>query len=523
MSEADLDAVIAGMSLEEQVGQLIGGRLRGTALDAETAAHFRAHHIGNIVLFAHNFGTPDEARALTAQLQAACGRPGLPALICADQEGGRVQRLPPPATSFPSQMALGATGSAGHARDRGLATARELRALGVNMNFAPVFDVNNNPQNPVIGTRSFGESPDLVARLGLASAAGLREGGVVATAKHFPGHGDTALDSHYALPALPYDLERLRAVELAPFQAAVAAGIPAVMSSHIVFPALDPELPCTLSRRLLTGLLRDELSFGGVIVSDAMNMHAITIGWGIVEGSVRFIEAGGDLVEPLDDESEVHAALCAAVRSGRIPAAQIAASVRRIARLKALVAAQGPVDPAWLGAPEHRALAASIARDALTVIRDDAGLLPLRRATRLAVVECFYQWTFRSTSERPSASPLAEALRARFPNVTGVMVDGQEPSADDRAARAAVAAADLVLLGTRGANRFPGQAALVEAVRGWGKPTLAVALADPYDALAYPALPTALATYGADVAMLEALSAALAGEAKARGRLPVTV
>ena len=513
------------LPLPAQIGQLIAGHIHGPTLSAADEALLRDCHLGGVILFADNIGSPEETRALTARIQALCGLPRSPAIIAVDQEGGRVQRLPPPATSFPSAMAIGATGAAEHARRWGLATARELRTLGINMNFAPVLDVNNNPGNPVIGTRSYGERPAEVARLALAAAAGLGAGGVAATGKHFPGHGDTAIDSHYALPMIAGGRERLDAIELPPFRAAIAAGFPAIMSSHIVFPDLDPDgLPCTLSPRLLTGLLRDELGFGGVIVSDAMNMRAITERWGIAEGAVRFIAAGGDLVEPIGEEREVHAALLAAVESGRIPAARLADAVGRIARLKGWLAKQGGADATWLGAAEHRAWAAAIARDAVTLLRDEAGLLPLRRDARIAVLELFHQWTYLNTAERPERGPLTEALATRFVNLGGVILDGQGPTAGEiAAARVAVEGAEIVIIGTRATNRFPAQTTFVNAALGWGKPTIAVALADPYDSLAYPTVPTALATYGADPAMLHALGAVLAGEEQARGHLPVTL
>jgi len=519
-TEATLDT----LPLAARVGMLIAGRIWGD-LDAAYAATMRECHLGGVVLFADNIGTPDETRALTARIQELCALPGLPALVAVDQEGGRVRRLRDPATAFPSAMAVGATGDPAHAERWGRATARELRALGLNMDFAPVLDVNNNPANPVIGTRSYGERAAAVARFGVAALAGLRAGGVAATGKHFPGHGDTSTDSHLALPQIAGDLDRLRAVELPPFRAAIAAGIPAIMSSHIVFPALDPDgLPGTLSRRILTGLLRDELGFDGVIVSDAMNMRAIADRWGVVDGSVRFIAAGGDLVEPLGDERAVHAALVAAVEGGRIPQAQIAASVRRVARLRAWLAAQPSADATSLGAAEHRGWATAIARDALTLLRDDAGLLPLPTDARLAVLEFLQQPAYLAASDRPTVSPLAAALHTRFPRLTSATLAGVAPTADDlAAARAATAGADLILLGTRGANRLPAQAAAIAAIRDWGLPLIAVALADPYDTRAYPTLPTALATYGADPAMLDALGAALLGELTPRGRLPVTV
>jgi len=516
---------LPALPLAAQVGQLIAGRIHGPVLDAEGEALLRDCQLGGVVLFADNIGTPEETRALTARIQALCGQPAHPAIIAVDQEGGRVQRLRAPATSFPSAMAMGATGDAEHAHRWGLATARELRALGITMNFAPTLDVNNNPGNPVIGTRSFGERPADVARFGLAAAAGLREGGMAATGKHFPGHGDTALDSHYALPMIAGGRGRLDAIELPPFRAAIAAGFPAIMSSHIVFPDLDPDgLPCTLSPRLLTGLLREELGFEGVIVSDAMNMQAIADRWGIAEGAVRFIAAGGDLVEPIGEERAVHAALLAAGESGRIPANRLADALRRVAALRAWLATQGPADPAWLGAAEHRDWAAAIARDAVTLLRDEAGLLPLRRDARIAVLELFHQWTFLNTAERPERGPLLEALMPRFPHLTGVVLDGQQPTADEiAAARTSAADAEIIVLGTRATNRFPAQGTFVNAALAWGKPTVAIALADPYDVLAYPTAPTVLAAYGADPTMLAALGAVLIGKEKARGRLPVTV
>ncbi len=519
--DAETDRIVDRLSTEEQVGQLLVAPVAGTAVDASTADLFRQCHIGSAILFAANIATPAQTRALTARFQELCGRPdlGLPALIAVDQEGGRVQRLKPPATNFPSAMAVGATGSPDHARRWGLATARELRALGINLDFAPVLDINSNPANPVIGTRAYGERPDLVARMGLAALDGLRAGGVLATAKHFPGHGDTHVDSHLALPRIERSLEELRAVELAPFQAAIAAGIPAIMSAHIVFPALGeggPELPATMSRAILTGLLRDELGFDGAIVSDAVRMQAIADRWGVVEGSVAFIAAGGDLVEPLADDRAVYAALLAAVHSGRIPRDQLRASVHRVVRLKRWVAAQGPADPAWLGAAEHRAWAAAIARDAVTLLRDDAGLLPLPASARLAVLDCVQTAVAGLAIAPPETSALADALRPRFPQARGVVIDGHAPTpADLAAARAAAEAADLVILGTRAAGRLPAQAAFANAVLVWGKPTVAVALAEPYDLAAYPAARTALATYGADPAMLAALADRLSDERRA--------
>ncbi|MFN8514137.1 MAG: beta-N-acetylhexosaminidase [Chloroflexia bacterium] len=512
---SEIDRIVDALSLEEVGGQVILGQLPGQALDGETAALIRDLHLGGMLLFGYNIGSPEGTRALTAAIQAACGRPELPGIIAADQEGGPVQRLQTIGTIFPAAMALGATASADYARQWGVATARELRSVGINTNFAPVLDVNNNPANPVIGIRSFGERPDEVARLGTAAIGGLLDGGVLATGKHFPGHGDTAVDSHFGLPINANSLSRLQAVELVPFRAAISAKIPLIMSAHIIFQALDPDLPSTLSRTILTGLLREQLGFEGVIVSDAMTMQAIADEWGTVEGSVRFIAAGGDLVEPLRDERLVHAAILAAVRNGRIQQDQLKNSVRRIARAKVWLAGQGQANAAWLGAAEHRTLAANIARDAITLVRDAGQQLPLPRASRVAVVECVFQGR---------TSPVAEALKTHFGTVSGVVVNAQQPTtAEINAAVAAANGASVVVYATRGAQGYPGQVRLATTLAGTGKPVVAVALAEPYDAGAYPGVGTALATYGAEQVVLNALGAALAGEQPLRGRLPVTV
>lgn len=523
--DAELDQRIALMTVEEQVGQLLAVPVPGKELDSETGALLRDCHIGSVVLFGHNVGTPEQLRALTAEVERLCGRPGLPALIAADQEGGRVRRLKAPATSFPSAMALGATGSAQHAYRWGLATARELRACGINVNFAPVLDVNNNPLNPVIGTRSYGERPELVTRLALAAIEGLRDGGAIATAKHFPGHGDTHVDSHDGLPTIAHERKRLEAVELAPFKAAIEAGVPAIMTAHIVFEALDPRLlPATLSRPILSDFLRDELGFRGAIVSDAMVMQAIVERYGLVDGSVSFIAAGGDLVEALRDDRTVYDALLAKVNSGGISRSQLVTSVRRVWRLKQWLAARPAADPAWLGHAQHREWSAAIARDAVTLLRDDSATLPLGTDARVAVLDCFYAWTFQAEMRLPATSAFGAALAARLPHVESVILDGRAPTPDQiAAARAAVDAADVVAIATRGARLFERQAAFVREVLAWGKPVITLALNEPYDLMAYPEVSTALALYGSTSELLGAAVAILIGAETARGRLPVSL
>lgn len=351
-------------TLAQKVGQMVLAELPDPTLDAGGAALLRERHLGGVILFARNLVSAPQTRALTEAIHAACAPAVLPALVATDQEGGRVQRLRDVATVWPTARAVGATGDLALTERVAAAMGRELRALGFTVDFAPVADVHTNPRNPVIGDRAFATQPERVAANVVAAVRGLMAAGVAPAAKHFPGHGDTFQDSHLTLPTLPHDMARLRRVELVPFVAAIGAEVPLVMTTHIRFPAVEPGgLPATLSRRILTDLLRDELGYGGVIVTDAMEMQAIADNYGIVEGSLMSVLAGADLVMPLGGQTEaVLDALIAAVATGRLPEAAVDASVRRILRLKGWLAIQPPQPLAVVGSPEHRALAQEVTR-----------------------------------------------------------------------------------------------------------------------------------------------------------------
>lgn len=518
-----VDQLLARLTLEEKIGQLVMAALPGPELGAEQVALLRDHSIGNIALFSRNIVSIEQTRALTAAIHDLCAVDGLPPLISADQEGGRVQRLMPEATSFPSAMALGATGDPVLIERIGQAIGLELRALGINNDFAPCVDVNNNPQNPVIGTRSFGESPERVSELGVAFARGLHAAGVVATAKHFPGHGDTQVDSHLDLPTIPHDLTRLRAVELAPFAATIAAGIPMVMTTHIRFPALEPDgLPATLSRRILIGLLRDEMGFEGVIVSDAMVMQAIVDYYGLVAGSVAAIIAGCDIVVPHGDEAPVVAGLLDAVRDGRLPMAQVDASVRRILRLKQWVAAQPDVSLDVVGG--HRALVREAAEASVTLLDARPNALPIQPETEIAVVEFGIDRRHGAEEGTIARAPLLDAFRGWFPHARGVTLSALNPTADDLAAARALASESAILvIGTRDANQFPAQRATIDALRTANRPTIFVSMRAPYDLADFPWAAARIATYGDLPVSLDVAAAICAGAFTPRGYLPVSV
>jgi len=323
------------MTLKEKIGQLFIVGFEGYEPSKAVETLIQQHRIGGIALFGRNIRDPVQLLSLTSALQALS--PELPLFMAIDQEGGRVSRLKAPFTEFPSPSRLGQAGSVELAHAFGKAVAKELNAVGINVNFAPILDLDTNPQNPVIGERAFGSRPDLAARLGVAFFKGLEAQGVVAVGKHFPGHGETSADSHQVLPVVPHGWSRLEEVELHPFSEAVKAGIPALMTAHVLYPALDPDHPATLSRAILTDLLRGGLGFDGLLVSDDLEMGAIASRYSTAEAAVRFIEAGGDLLlicHRYERQLEAMEALTRAVEAGRIQEERVEGSLRRVIRAK---------------------------------------------------------------------------------------------------------------------------------------------------------------------------------------------
>ncbi|MBE9610220.1 beta-N-acetylhexosaminidase [Chitinilyticum piscinae] len=331
---------ITALTLSQKIGQLLMVGFDGLEPDAQIESLLDQLQVGGVILFRRNVSDPAQVASLTRSLQQRNAlSSALPLMIAIDQEGGMVARLEQGLTPLPSAQALAATGELAAVRELTCIANRELKQMGINVNFAPVLDVNNNPRNPVIGVRAFGDSVETVSRYGLAALRAVNEAGVVPVIKHFPGHGDTEVDSHLGLPSVPHGRERLDAVELAPFRAALAAGAPAVMSAHVVFPAIeaDRDTPSTCSAAVLNGLLRRELGFDGVIFTDCLEMDAIAAGMGVVQGALAAFRAGADILlvsHRLDRQRAVHAALLEAVLSGEISEARVDQSLARILRLK---------------------------------------------------------------------------------------------------------------------------------------------------------------------------------------------
>ena len=326
------------MTIPQKIGQML---LFGWQTDAQAKALINELHVGGVVLMGRNIAPPEALRKTIAGLQAQAEARGLPPLFVAvDQEGGRVQRLGPPNyAARPSAREIGQSNEPAQARLAAKAMGVELRELGFNWDFAPVLDVDSNPKNPVIGSRSYGNDPNVVAAMGAEAVRGFQEdAGILACGKHFPGHGDTDTDSHFALPRLPHDLAHLEALELVPFRAAIDAGLAAVMTSHILFPALDAKLPATLSPAILTGLLRQKLGFEGLIITDDLEMKGVADGWGAAEAAVLTVEAGADILlccHQWETQKAIQAALMGAVERGRLTEDRLDASLTRIAAAKA--------------------------------------------------------------------------------------------------------------------------------------------------------------------------------------------
>ncbi len=365
------------MTLEQLAGQVLWCGWSETSTDpaVTTASGLNDHarwllediEVGGIVLFPRNLGGAHEIAALVAELRRhGAGAP----IIGVDQEGGRVARIALPGVTFPGNMALGVIDEPETTQAVHRALGEQLAALGIEVAFSPSLDVNNNPRNPVIGIRSFGECPEQVTRHGLAAMSGLQQAGLLPVIKHFPGHGDTDVDSHLALPVQTATRERLDAVELVPFRAALAAGAPAVMTTHIIFKELDPVLPSTLSPRIIQGLLRDELGFQGLVVTDCLEMQGITAHWSPEETAVLALKAGADMLvacHTWELQRRMHDAICHAVRSGDLPEARLVEAAGRIAAARQITTTvrEQSSRPELVGAPQYRALEQDVARRGL--------------------------------------------------------------------------------------------------------------------------------------------------------------
>ncbi|MFC4587228.1 glycoside hydrolase family 3 protein [Sphaerisporangium corydalis] len=557
---------IASMSLEEKVGQLfvadVYGESGDTAAPADVAANqamygpgvkngddlIARYKLGAVLYFrwANNLNDPVRTAGLSNDLQrAALAQPArIPLLVATDQEHGAVYRLDEPFTAFPGQMALGAARSAAGALTAGLVTGRELTALGINQDYAPVADVNIDPGNPVIGVRSFGEDTDLVSGLTRASVLGLRQGGVTATLKHFPGHGDTITDSHNGVPWIFHTKEQWERIDAPPFRAGIAAGADMIMTAHVVMPYLQTDCdvatqqgcdPATLDPEIMTGLLRGELGYDGVVVTDSLSMQGVRDKYGDERIPVLALKAGVDMLMMVDDTASTisldvaYNAVLNAVRSGELTKARVDESVYRILRLKkqrGLFSGDRQVPENKVldrvGTPAHKALARAVADRGVTLVRNDDGALPLRN-TGQRVLVTGYRNVAPPSTKIPPTERLAKAI-GDLGVTTDLFETGTAPGqATIDAAVAKAAADDVVVVTTANSKSSAAQRNLVNALLATGKPVVIIATRNPYDIADFPGAPAYLATYSWEKPAMEATARVLFGRTAPKGRLPVTI
>ncbi|MEY7852191.1 beta-N-acetylhexosaminidase [Natrarchaeobius sp. A-rgal3] len=517
---------VESLSLEEKVGQLFHVGFDGTEPTAAVEELIREYHVGGVIYFSRNIASPEQTRTLSQSIQrmAADSGSGLPLFVSVDQEGGTVRRLPFH-TPVPGQMAIGATDDPNAAATVGGVTARQLRSVGINWNLAPVLDVNNNPDNPVVGVRSYGEEAERVGEFGARYVDALQSVGVLACGKHFPGHGDTTTDSHADMPVVDADEERVRRVELTPFERAIDAGIDAIMTAHVAFPALtgSDTTPATISRDVLTGCLRDQLGFEGLIVTDCMEMNAISDSVGTPGGAVEAVRAGADAVLVSHTPETQRAAIDAVVEAaedGDLPDSRIDDAVERILSLKrsrtlSSLEVDEPTDSDALepDTSANRDAIREIATDAVTLVTDDAGLLPLATDEPLSVVAASSSVGSPAEDNRPYTDALFEALETQ--GYATELTQFTDASSLDPSS----IVHERVLCCTAGAARDPEQAAAVESLVDAGLEPVVVAVRDPYDYHALPFVETFLTTYDPTLPNFEALAAVLAGDRTPRGRV----
>nr|WP_246628150.1 glycoside hydrolase family 3 N-terminal domain-containing protein [Paenibacillus oenotherae] len=540
----DWDKLLQYMTVKEKVGQMLMPEIRMWAgkptvsVNAGVTSMLYDQQPGGLILFNKNIVDVAQLTTFNHQLQQQSG--DIPLFLGIDQEGGVVNRIPG-GTNFPGNMALGATGQPQLALDAGKVTGTELQALGVNLNFAPVLDVNVNPDNPIIGIRSFGSDPDLVADFGVHFLQGLQQSGVIAAVKHFPGHGDTTVDSHLGLPVLTHDRQRLEEIELKPFRAAIRSGADMIMSAHIAFTALDDTtmkskkdgsdvpLPATLSRKVMTGLLREELGFQGVIVSDAFTMEGIAAHFG-EEAAVKLaVKAGIDIILMPKEVSGAHQAIVQAVNKGEINAAQIDASVKRILRLKqkyGLFQAQSDLQTKLLeakrviGTSEHRRIEQSIAEQSITEVKNDNNSLPysIQEGDRIAILA-------------PNAEQ-AELIKNQLSSVDSstrytvetLLLDGSKAS--DVNAR--IQQANFVILASYQfrspiqEHNWANYQSLVNQLNTSSKPYVLLSLGNPYEWMFLHDVHAGIAAYGAQQPNVLAALKVIFGRNEAKGTLPVS-
>jgi beta-glucosidase-like glycosyl hydrolase/CubicO group peptidase (beta-lactamase class C family) len=543
-----VDSVLQTLTLEQKVGQMVMVGTFGYYFSEQSdefdrlAQQVQDRHVGGVIL---RQGDVYESAILLNRLQELSK---VPLLVAADYERGLAMRVRR-GTAFPDAMAIGATRNPHYAYEVGLAIAREARAIGVHQNYAPVADININPLNPVINTRAFGDDPELVRSMVRAFVRGTQDGGILATVKHFPGHGETGTDSHLELPVVRSSRERLDSLELSAFRAAIDQGVGAVMTAHIGYPQLDPGpiVPGTLSPVIVTSLLRRELAYGGLIVTDAMEMRGVTRDYSVTQATLRAVKAGVDLVLiPPDEETAVNS-IVSAVRLRELPAARIDSSVRRILAVKYRMGLDTTRTVSLARIPEvvagrnHRQLAREVAYHAMTIVKNEGNILPLKHFGRQRVASIVISDVAEARQEvnrngnpwpcEPVGAYMHKLLDRHVGRLLTARLDPASNSAEVDGAIRLAQESDVVVLSvfvkvrtSSGRIGLPAELTpFFSRLEQTGKPVVVVVLGTPYVAANFPRARAIVCAYGDSEPLMEAGAAAVFGETPACGKLPVTI
>lgn len=520
------------LPMEIKVGQMLVAGFDGTEINSHIETLIKEYHIGNVILFARNFKSIEQLYKLNMDLQRlALKENGIPLFITTDQEGGMVMRITEGGAYFPGNMALSAGGKTEDAYVQGKYCGQELKALGINMNLAPVLDVNNNPKNPVIGVRSYGEDPSRVASFGEAYVKGLQESDVIATGKHFPGHGDTSVDSHLDLSAVKHDIKRIEEVELLPFKKAIEGGIAAIMSAHVIFSAFEKEnLPATLSYKVLTELLRKKLGFNGLIMTDCMEMKAIATYFGTEKAAEMSVSAGADMVcvcHTLEKQINSYKNILKSVYDGKISIERINESFERIISFKEKFNIKSFVNSNYEEAEKiitdskHKKFAKNISENSITLLKNE-NMLPLKHNEKILFVSSS-PVALTGADDTIKKKQIGEYVKTIFPEFTYENIN-IKPSKDEiERYKAEVKNYEKIVLCTYNANLYEEQVSLAKEIFNNNKNLIIIAMRNPYDANELSFAKAIALTYEYTPLSIHSVGELLNGKIQGKGVCPVTL
>nr|WP_275582985.1 beta-N-acetylhexosaminidase [Gracilibacillus alcaliphilus] len=517
--------------IDKKIGRLMVIGFHGTEVTDEVKHLIHTYHVAGIILFSRNINYAQQLKKLITALQQEAQMAGYqrPLLICLDQENGIVRRLGDDTTIFPGSMAIAATEAPDNAFQISYATGEELRALGINWNLAPVLDINNNQHNPVIGVRSFSDSPDQVSAFGQQAMKGMQAAGIIPTLKHFPGHGDTQIDSHLGMATLTHNMERLEQIELKPFRTCIEAGAEVVMTAHIHFSTMEPQQvrPATVSKRVLTDILRNQLGFQGVITTDCLEMEAISDTIGTENGAVQAVQAGADLVMISHTyEKQIGAAemLHQAVKTGELSHQRMEQSVQRVNRLidKYTEQAQSQAFDS-VGSSSHQQLAYQVYQQSVTIIRNNKQTMPFAKwDPRVLVIEAVDE-TGTKAEDETTDRILIPIVREFLSKAEAVTLPGKLSLPQVNHMIKQAEGYDYIIFGTMNLTPDSRWGDLIQACQTKKTKVVGIAMKNPYDVRYFPTADAYLCTYEPTYPAIQIAVQAIIGEVDVKGKLPVHI